>query len=273
MSFTEKNFSNARPTTLLAAVDNQTSTTTLPVNAPSDAWPAPPYTITIDRGYAYQEVCLVTAATPAGHPTSLTATRNFDGNGIFPHGGDAVVEISATAGDWKAFNLHNVDQTRDDHPSLMKTDGTRHDLTNRHYMGTSLPTGPPSESGIGDVYQEGSAAYLARADHVHGREADTYTVYTNSMMVPGLVFPVSAAVTDPRFLLCNGGWYQQSAYPRLYAAIGHSFAPVSGIANPGTGIGAYNAAIHFAVPILGQYVNGVMTWNYLGTKWAITADS
>jgi hypothetical protein len=267
MSFVSKNFSNAAFTLLSGDVDD--SQTSLPIEAPT-GWPAPAYTVTIDRGYPSQEVCLVQGA-PTGFLDPVV--RNYDGNGAYPHAANAVVEISATAQDWKNFNLHNMDTTRDDHPSLMMDDGTRHDLIDRHYMGTSLPGGMPSDSHVDDIYDSGSAPYLAHADHVHGRSDDPWSTYTDAMLRPGMVFPVKSSANDPRLIPCDGGWYNQYQYPRLYAEIGNTFPPVSGIANPGTGAGTYNPTLHFAVPLLGQYVGGLMTWNYLNTKWAIMADA
>jgi hypothetical protein len=124
---------------------------------------------------------------------------------------------------------------------------------------------------VGDVYESGAEPYLVRADHVHGRE-DTWEDYGNAMLQPGLIFPVTSSASDPRLLPCDGGWYNQYQHPKLYSVIGNSFTPVSGIPNPGTGAGAYNSALHFAVPLLGVWEGDVITWDYLATKWVILAD-
>lgn len=267
MTFTAKNFSNAPFTLLASDIDHQQ--TSIPIEVPAVPWPSPSYTVTIDRGYPYQEVILVQGA-PTGFLNPVV--RNYDGNGAYPHTANAVVEISATAGDWKNFNLHNTDSSRDDHPSLMQSDGNRHDEANRHYMGTSLPDGEPTNSAFGDTYDPGSEDYLVRADHRHGRE-DGWDDYTAAMLRPGLVFPVKSSVEDPRFLPCDGGWYNKNEYPLLFGVIGNAFPPVQGLSNPGTGASPYNPILHFAVPLLGQYTGGSISWNYLNTKWVIMADA
>jgi hypothetical protein len=263
MTFVAKHFSNAGPTTLAQEIDPlQTS---VPINEPSQPWPDPPFTVTIGRGEPNQpqEVCLVTA-----HASGvLTTVRDYDGNGAFTHPADATVEISATAKDWQDLNTHMIDRSRDDHPSLMKADGTRHDDPARHHLGVSLPTGPPTTSHVGDLYDPGAAPYLARANHIHGR-ADSWSTYTDVMLIPGLVVPVTAAgVTDSRFLDCDGSYYPKSVYPGLYSIIGDHFPP----SNPSQQ--SFDPALHFAVPLLGQWVEGQMTWSYLSTRWAILADS
>lgn len=265
MTFVAKNYSNAEATTL--AEDCDDTQTQITINAPAQTWPRPTFTIAIDRGAENQEVCLVQTATNV-----LGVVRNYDGNGAFAHRADAIVEIAVTAQDLQNFNIHMMDQSRDDHPTLMRVDGRGHNDPARHMMGVSLPSGLPTTSRVGDPYQPGDGDYLARADHVHGR-ADTWTTYTDAMMIPGLVLPITDAATDPRLLLCDGGYYNQATYPKLYAAIGNRFQPSLLPRNPGTGTGTYSPALHFATPLLGQVVGTTVQWNYLGTKWAIVADA
>lgn len=47
----------------------------------------------------------------------------------------------------------------------------RHDTSARHAIGTTIPTGAPTSSAVGDSVATGSAASVARSDHKHGREA------------------------------------------------------------------------------------------------------
>jgi hypothetical protein len=252
MSFIPLNYGNTAPTTLsLAASATQV---TLAVNEVVD-WPEPFYEVVVDRGNLSQEVCLVGTGTTT---TILNVIRNFDGNGEYAHEAGATVEMSDTAFDWNSFNLHATDVTRDDHPNLMKSNGERHNQAVRHLMGISLPGGPPTISAPGDQQSDGTGASLAYADHVHPR-ADTWATYLTYMIRPGMIFPARLGWNDPRFIVCDGSWYNQSDWPILFLEVGQAHAPIQ--AGP-TASTPFNPLIHFSVPQI--------TWP--GIEWVIMAS-
>lgn len=264
-AFLARNYSNAADGFLTSNVTQDD--TLFPVSI--SGWPAAPYEIAVDRGTPIQEICLVTASTSS----TLTVVRNYDQQGEYPHSVDAIVEIVASAIDWADFNLHNTDSTRDDHPSLMLSSGTRHNLATRHTAGQVIPSGPPSSSSLGDLPQAGTFSGVAMGDHQHLR-TDTYSSYSSSLLLVGLITPTISGFSDSRFLTCNGGWYNQSSYPLLYSLIANTYPPVTtlypSVSNPGTGSSPYDPAIHFAVPLVGTYVSNVYT-GLLGQTWAIIA--
>ena len=268
MTFVHLNYANTTPTSL--SVDVSPDVDVLPVLPYT--WPSTyPFTVTIDRGNQSQEVCLVTDGTTA----SLTVVRNYDGAipNVLPGYGyshlvSAVVEMSATATDFQDFNLHATVTTRDDHPSLMQTDGGRHSLVARHQMGSSLPPGPPlAFPPFGGTWsQPDAASALSHADHVHER-SDSWATWLGYMLNPGMVVPVTDAFSDPRFIICDGAWYNQADWPVLWRQIGQQYTGT----HAGTGSSSpFQASIHFSVPLVGNYASGVYT-GYLGTPWAIMA--
>lgn len=258
------NYSNASPNTLTGAVNS--TATVFPVSVTSSPWNGPfPFVIAIDRGLTTQEVCLVT-----NYNAGLIVTRNYDGNGAYGHSNIATpsIEIISPASDWASFNLHTTDPTRDDHADLMKTDGTRHNQGVNHALGVNIPAGPPTNSSPGDVQQDGTGTSLARADHVHGR-TDTYATYLGYLHQVGMIMPLPSGGAPANSLLCNGGWYNQADYSALFAKIGGGFTPAP-ITNPGTATNPFNPVIHFAVPTMGTYANGTLSW-FLGIDWVILA--
>lgn len=267
MSFVALNYSNQAPTSLTTNI----SATTSPLPVTSMTWPLmTPFEIVIDRGNALQEVCLVTAGATS---TSLPVTRNYDGTlgpvgtGI-GHNTGATVEISATALDWRAFNTHAIDTTRDDHPHLMRSDGTRHNAAARHLMGVSLPGGPPTPSSFGDLQSDGEAASIAYADHVHAR-TDTYQTYLYYMIRPGMVLPATLAFSNPLFIPCDGRWVNQQDWPILYSQVGNLHQPMVADANSTS---PYNPQVHFALPQMGSWNSNftVFTWLW-NIQWVMMA--
>lgn len=263
MSFIFLHYANTSPNSLTTPVGASTADTVFDVALTSAPWDGPfPYVICVDRGFATQEVCLVTS-----YSAGLIVQRNYDGNGIYSHvSGLESIEIISSAADWQNFSLHSTDSTRDDHTALMKADGTRHNFASNHQIGMNIASGVPTSSNVGDIQSDGNGNALVRADHIHGR-IDTYATYSEHIYEPGFITPLSSESLPPNALLCNGGWYNQSEYPLLFAAIGPQYPPAP-ITNPGWASSPFNPVVHFAVPTMGTYVSGVLQWVY-GTQWMI----
>lgn len=97
----QRNYNNiTTPGSLTGPVAS--SATTLPVTGFTQ-YPTPPFTITVDRNTATEEICLVTAVTG----TNLTVTRGFDGTAGFSHSAGAMVEHTAGAIEYTEANTHN----------------------------------------------------------------------------------------------------------------------------------------------------------------------
>lgn len=261
MTYVAKNYVNIPPTML---TENISGINTLLTVLSTSGFPSSNFTVAIDRGNPSQEICFVSAITA----TTMVVVRNYDGAGVFTHVASALVELVATASDLETFNAH-VTQMNDDHPTLMKSDGSRHNMQTRHPIGTSLPIGNPTPSNVNDVQVDGAGSALVASDHGHQRK-DTYSVFLSYMLFKGLIIPISSSLVDNRFLLCNGGWYNQQDYALLFGLIGLKFTPYSGT-NPGTGSSPFSVALHFAVPTMGQYNSaGVFSW-FQGQQWGIVA--
>ncbi len=255
-------YSNFAPNSLTAGVS--ATSTVFPVLYGSYPWDGPfPYFIAIDRGTATQEICLVN-----GYSTGLEVTRNYDGNGAFPHSNltSPCIEIVSPASDWQLFNQHTTNPLLDHHLGLMRTDGGRHNLAANHQLGVNISVGPPTSSSPGDVQADGQGSSLSRSDHVHAR-TDTYQSYLEYLSTTGMIVPLPTGNLFAGSLMCDGGWYNKADYPNLASKIGQGFTPAP-IANPGTGSTPFNPVIHFATPTMGEYTNGVLSW-FLSTKWAI----
>lgn len=104
----QRNFNNSTTIGTLSA-PAASSATTLTVSSFS-GYPAVPFTITVDRNTATEEICLVTAAV-AG---TLTVTRGFDGTAAQAHSAGAAVEHTAGAIEYTEANAH-VNATADVH--------------------------------------------------------------------------------------------------------------------------------------------------------------
>lgn len=137
------------------------------------------FVITIDLGLSTEEKILCSARV-ADAFTVAAGGRGFDGTTAQSHASGASVNHTLSAVDMDQVNQHGADTSQDDHTQYMRTDGTRHDLSARHLIGTTLPTpGFPTLSQPNDVAAAGVSTAAAAADHRHGREL--LTTYTKDL--------------------------------------------------------------------------------------------
>lgn len=97
---TQRNYNNITTTGQLTG-GVSTSATSLVVSGLTNA-PAAPFTITVDRNTAAEEICLVTAVVGS----TLTVTRGFDSTAAQAHAAGATIEHTAVALDFSEANAH-----------------------------------------------------------------------------------------------------------------------------------------------------------------------
>ncbi len=219
----QRNYNDTAPaTTLTANITN--SATSLPVISTA-GYPAPPFTIGLDRGTINQEVCLCTSVPDGSH---FQVTRGYDGTTAVAHSATTgTVEHCTTSLDFVEANLHHTDITRDDHTQYMLANGARHDVAARHQVGTTIPVGAPGSSAPGDTALTGSTGNVSDAGHRHARESAT--VLLNNILPIGLIVPYAVPINGSTklvpagFIICNGQAVLRATYPALYAAIGNTY--------------------------------------------------
>jgi hypothetical protein len=113
--------STSLPTSLLANVDNQLTTTNIPVQS-TTGFPATPFTGCFERNTPNQEFVLVTAIVDMTH---FTVVRAYDGTPAVAHNAPATFEHCVGAIDYREANWHHTDSTRDDHLQYLLTNGSR----------------------------------------------------------------------------------------------------------------------------------------------------
>jgi hypothetical protein len=117
-----RNYSNTTlPTQLTANIDNQASTTNIPV-ASTASYPPAPFTGCFERNTINQEFVLVTAIPDLNH---FTVVRGYDGTPPAQHLAPATFEHAVGSIDYRDANWHHTDTTRDDHLQYALINGTR----------------------------------------------------------------------------------------------------------------------------------------------------
>jgi hypothetical protein len=109
------------PTSLTANIDNQLTTTNIPVVSTA-SFPAAPFTGCFERNTPNQEFVLVSAIPDPNH---FTVVRAYDGTSPIAHNAPATFEHTVGAIDYRDANQHHTDTTRDDHLQYALTNGTR----------------------------------------------------------------------------------------------------------------------------------------------------
>lgn len=227
-----------------------------------------PFVITIDLGLATEEKVLCSARVADAFTVT---TRGFDGTTAQSHVSGASVAHTLSATDMDQVNQHGADTTTDDHTQYMRTDGTRHDLSARHLIGTTLPSpGFPTISLPNDVAAVGVSTGPAASDHRHGREL--LTIYgkdlrghifdsnTNSLLTQAQVlyvpFMVYGATTMTGFSIQvnTGGSAGSVIRAGVYKGDGTAGRPSTLVIDAGTLASTTNGqvlAFSFAVQTLG----------------------
>lgn len=148
--------------------------------------------VIINPGRSNEEHLLANARSGSTITLASVADRGLDGTVAGTHDSDSVIQHGFTGVESNDANRHIFDTTADDHTQYMRTDGTRHDLTTRHAVGTVVPAGTPGSIAIGDTVNAGAAATAARADHRHGAPSFAAPVSIGTANAAG------AAATLPR---------------------------------------------------------------------------
>ncbi len=114
-----RRYSDNAPSTTLTVAVSSTGATSISIadsGSTGTGWPAPPFTIGVDRGGASEEAMLVTAV-PS--PNTFTVVRGYDGTTARTHLINAPVTHCTIAGDFADANNHVYDTTRDDHAQYL----------------------------------------------------------------------------------------------------------------------------------------------------------
>jgi hypothetical protein len=104
---TPRNFSNVTTAGSLTTLATPTDVALLVTGFAN--YPTVPFTATIDRNTASEEIVLVTAVNGGG--TSLTVTRGYDGTAATTHQAGGPVEHTAVARDFREANQHTTATT------------------------------------------------------------------------------------------------------------------------------------------------------------------
>jgi hypothetical protein len=117
-----RNYSNTTlPTNLTTNIDNQLTTTNIPVQSTAN-YPVVPFTGCFERNTINQEFVLCTAIPDANH---FTVVRGYDGTPAIQHLAPATFEHAVGGLDYREANQHHTDTTRDDHLQYALTNGSR----------------------------------------------------------------------------------------------------------------------------------------------------
>ena len=138
------------------------SSGTLQATGSVAGWPtgaAYPFVIKIDPQGA-EEKCLCSSLAGASPATINIIQRGYDGTSQQAHNSGVPIQHCIDADSLDTMFDHIFNNTRDDHASYIRTDGTR------GFTGLSAVAGSPVA--VGTAQTPGSALTLARSDHVHG---------------------------------------------------------------------------------------------------------
>lgn len=164
MAYERRSFGGAALATTLSVGINSSATT---INiADATGWPDGtngPFFIALDRGETTEEKVKITSRSGTTL-TVISGGRGADGTTAVSHDSGAAVEHVFTKTDADEANAHYADTTLDHHTSYL-TPG-RHDVTTRHPVGTSIPTGTPSAI-TGGALSGGASTSAPRLDHLH----------------------------------------------------------------------------------------------------------
>lgn len=253
-----RNFLNTSPpTNLTANIDNQLTTTSIPVSSTA-GYPTPPFTGCMERNTDNQEFVLVTNTPDGNH---FTVVRGYDGTTPVQHLAPATFEHCTGAIDFREANEHHTDSSRDDHPQYMNSSGARHDLSARHLVGTSLLAGTPGLSSPGDAGAVGGSTAVAAADHQHSRES--YLTILANIIPVGTIFMYGGPSTTSlpsSWLYLQGQQVSRSTYPALFALYSTTYGS-------GNGSSTFNLPNFQGRSPIGTGPSGLGNSYTLGLQW------
>lgn len=160
----------AAPLVLAATIT--AGTTSITTTGTVTGWPTGasfPFVIEINRGIPATGEKILIQSRSGNTLTVAGMGRGYDGTTAQSHTPGAAVEHVIDALTIDEANAHVNDTARDDHTQLLNT--ARHDTPARHLLGTSINTGVPGTSAMGDTASEGASTGAARVDHRHAMPA------------------------------------------------------------------------------------------------------
>jgi hypothetical protein len=117
-----RNYSSTTlPTQITTNIDNQLSTTNIPVVSTA-GYPPTPFTGCFERNTPNQEFVLCTGIPDGYH---FIVVRGYDGTPPVQHLAPATFEHCVGAIDYREANWHHTDTTRDDHLQYVPANGSR----------------------------------------------------------------------------------------------------------------------------------------------------
>jgi hypothetical protein len=238
--------STALPTQISTNIDNQLTTTNIPVVSTS-GYPPAPFTGCFERNTINQEFVLVTGVPDGFH---FIVVRGYDGTPPVQHLAPATFEHCVGAIDYREANWHHTDTTRDDHLQYVPANGSR-------------PfTAPMSAPGVASNLTGTSGRYVGVT---HGAPTGTSVTYQ--------VNDYASDPTNHCFWYCTtagapGTWTSSLVLPaaRLFASaqtvIGvNAYAQVVSLAQDHAVGGCTTASNAIKLPISGIYrVSCAIMW-------------
>jgi hypothetical protein len=166
MAYERREYAGAAPaTTLNGAINNSATTITLTDGTGYPTGATGPFWIVVDPTLSTEEKIKCTSRSS----NTITATgrggANGDGTSAVSHSSGAVVKHVWTKTDADEANAHYADATLDHHTQYSLVAGTR------AFTGLTAIAAIAGSSAVGDAASAGTGNTLARANHVHGREA------------------------------------------------------------------------------------------------------
>jgi hypothetical protein len=121
-TFMARNYSSTSlPTQVSTNIDNQLTTTNIPVQSTA-GFPPVPFTGCFERNTPNQEFVLTTGVPDGNH---FTVVRGYDGTPPSQHLAPATFEHCVGAIDYREANQHHTNPALDDHIQYLRTDGSR----------------------------------------------------------------------------------------------------------------------------------------------------
>lgn len=189
MAYERREYAGAAPaTTLNGAISNSTTTITLTDGTGYPTGATGPFWIVVDPTLSTEEKIKCTSR--SGNVITATGRggANGDGTSAVSHTSGAVVKHVFTKTDADEANAHYADTTLDHHTQYSLVAGTR------AFTGLTAIAAIAGSSAVGDAASAGTGNTLARANHVHGREAFATPSATSR---PGDAAGAGSATTVP----------------------------------------------------------------------------
>jgi hypothetical protein len=254
--------STALPTQISTNIDNQLSTTNIPVQSTA-GYPPAPFTGCFERNTPNQEFVLCTGIPDNNH---FIVVRGYDGTPPSQHFAPATFEHTVGAIDYREANWHHTDTTRDDHLQYALTSGVR------------AFTGPTLAPGVGSNLTGTTGRYVGATTGAPTGTARTYLIgdwasdtssrcfwFCTAGGAPGtwvstLLTPCARIYNNSQTIGATNAWFQIASMVQDHALGGCTIVsnaiklPITGIWRMSAWITYQNAQNPVAA---GRYVCGI----------------